>query len=800
MKFKTVPTVEHAGTGYRMPEDMARRIDTLSHGLPAECHYRRKAIDPSSLSVAPGERTDVSTITTDQRDRDKEVVLPSGGNWDKYNRVVPLAHDYKSLPVGSNWWIRPQGDTALIAKTHYPAKPDDWGDSPWLPSAILHLMQQPVPTCTGKSIGFQPLKIRAATSQEIATHPDWSGCPVIESWIGIEYSVAPVPANPGAEMIQVAAKAVKALGPAEREIILAAYKAGGVNLDTDTTMDLNQIAQKIAADVRLKAGGPMAHLDFVPPPNVQQVMKKGVEQHEAMGHDCATPEQLAMAAHMGNGGKCSPEYAMSMKDWHTGVGANAASQPDGTPMHTLSMLHGGVEGKAWVKTLCKGIEQSMGGKLNTSPSINASQDNSTPMTQPAMSPPDVAGTNPPSSTDLAMKVNDLLGQLNAAVKGMTGISEFSPDAEAGRLTAELPDHIKDAHQGIAGKVPQPDCAKDGRVDEPQGVIMTGLKCKAADLAKCLNGQAPVIAKCGKTATVPTGDGRDLIHVPLGGSDMDGLRQKLMSLQHLDSNATPHIPVVYTHDGKGEQYKDMDDMDGMSCAMDSLDFTDEDGDKCKCYLTGKAVKIVKPEQKTTTESGNGGMLVDSMPECPNCGTNEGVTTKDEADDGLDTACMKGAYVCNQCGKDFDVAKKDEEDGDEDDEEKSIESRVSIIRKAIESGINDGPWSYSAADRAKSNPSDFIGDGKYPVMKGGTVYLRGLKAAASRAATCGETAISEAAGKLVAEIESKINADKLSKALEATGMSAEEYAAKRRAELVEATEQAIMKRLNRAFGKK
>ena len=195
--------VEHAPTGYRIPEALARKIDGLSRNLPKDLGYRRLARKSDEFTLDAGERTDVSLITTDAVDRDGEVVIPSGGDWSTYNRVVTFAHRYDQLPVGSNWWIRPRGN-GLIAKTFYPPKPADWGDTPWLPSAILHLMQQPVPTCTGKSIGFLPLNVRAATSDEIAKRPAMRGVPVIDRWIGVEYAVVPVPCNPDAEMQAVA--------------------------------------------------------------------------------------------------------------------------------------------------------------------------------------------------------------------------------------------------------------------------------------------------------------------------------------------------------------------------------------------------------------------------------------------------------------------------------------------------------------------------------------------------------------------------------------------------------------------
>ena len=147
--------------GLRMFEDIARDIERFSKDLPKDFTYRRmaKAVPPAMMKLDVGSRTDVSTITTDAVDRDGEVIIPTGGDWQEYNNVVMFAHVYDALPVGSCLWMKASPD-GVVASTQYATKPPDWGDTPWLPSAILHLMQHPVPTYTGKSIGFLPTNIR----------------------------------------------------------------------------------------------------------------------------------------------------------------------------------------------------------------------------------------------------------------------------------------------------------------------------------------------------------------------------------------------------------------------------------------------------------------------------------------------------------------------------------------------------------------------------------------------------------------------------------------------------------------
>jgi hypothetical protein len=240
--------VEHATTGFRIPEPLARKIDSLSRDLPKDFAYQRIARKADEFSLDPGQRTDVSFITTDAVDREAQVVLPAGGDWTTYNRVVTFAHRYDQLPVGSNWWIRPRGK-GLIAKTHYPPKPADWGDTPWLPSAILHLMQQPTPTCTGKSIGFLPLNIRGATNAELQTRPDLRGVQIIDRWIGIEYAVVPVPCNPEAEM-QAVAKGME-LGVIDEAVVKLLSESTQIQSRVPgLSMLAPAIRAKVAAEIR----------------------------------------------------------------------------------------------------------------------------------------------------------------------------------------------------------------------------------------------------------------------------------------------------------------------------------------------------------------------------------------------------------------------------------------------------------------------------------------------------------------------------------------------------------------------
>ncbi len=106
MNNKLSQIIVEGPQGLFMPESTARRIEELGRSIPGDFTYRRLARTTDEFQFDPGERTDVSVITTDALDRDGEVVLPSGIDWSGYNRVVTFCHRYDQLPVGSNWWIR----------------------------------------------------------------------------------------------------------------------------------------------------------------------------------------------------------------------------------------------------------------------------------------------------------------------------------------------------------------------------------------------------------------------------------------------------------------------------------------------------------------------------------------------------------------------------------------------------------------------------------------------------------------------------------------------------------------------
>jgi hypothetical protein len=195
--------------GFPMTEIAARVVETLLQEQPKgkEWEYKRAfagAAGATAAELLPGERADVSVITSAAVDRDLEVVWPAGIALEEFrkNPIVTFAHQYDQLPVGKALWIKRDGDR-LKAKTRYSTRPADW-ISEWLPDAVWHLVQSG--DLAGKSIGFLPLEGHPPTPDEIILRPEWAKATwVYSKGLLLEYAVAPIPANAEA-LVEAVAK------------------------------------------------------------------------------------------------------------------------------------------------------------------------------------------------------------------------------------------------------------------------------------------------------------------------------------------------------------------------------------------------------------------------------------------------------------------------------------------------------------------------------------------------------------------------------------------------------------------
>lgn len=197
----------HYGTegplGFPMPDRAAQALDAILKTLPRtdEFAYRKIVSEKSLTELSPGERADVSWISTEDPDRMHEVVLARGmdDSQFKLNPIVTLQHAYHLPPVGKSLWRKAVKDgtrRGIKAKTQYPARPRDWPEDAWPADVAFSLVQTDL--LRGKSIGFLPTKVHSPTERE-KEQLGWSKVQlVIDEWILLEYACCFLPCQQNA--------------------------------------------------------------------------------------------------------------------------------------------------------------------------------------------------------------------------------------------------------------------------------------------------------------------------------------------------------------------------------------------------------------------------------------------------------------------------------------------------------------------------------------------------------------------------------------------------------------------------
>ena len=96
--------------GFPVTDRQALALDAILKALPKEdlFHYRKAQLAHGPSEVLPGERTDVSWISTEDPDRTREVVMARGMNDSQFkqNPIVTLQHAYWLPPVGKSLWLK----------------------------------------------------------------------------------------------------------------------------------------------------------------------------------------------------------------------------------------------------------------------------------------------------------------------------------------------------------------------------------------------------------------------------------------------------------------------------------------------------------------------------------------------------------------------------------------------------------------------------------------------------------------------------------------------------------------------
>lgn len=237
--------------GFPMLDKQAFALEEILKRLPQEpaYQYRKALLTRAPTEVSPEGRTDVSWITTEDVDRQGDVVLAGGMDDSQYrlNPIVTMQHDYAVPPVGKSLWRKVVQEGKLRgvkAKTRYPDRPDDWPkDKEWPADLAFALIQADL--LRGKSIGFLPTKVHIPTREE-RDRNGWiaKDLLVIDAWILLEYACVFLPAQQNAVLESVS----KSLAPSP----LPGERAGERGFAFTTLPEIEKALARMLADLDLE--------------------------------------------------------------------------------------------------------------------------------------------------------------------------------------------------------------------------------------------------------------------------------------------------------------------------------------------------------------------------------------------------------------------------------------------------------------------------------------------------------------------------------------------------------------------
>jgi hypothetical protein len=202
----TPHTLTHRTTegplGFPLTDRQAIALDAIIKSLPGsdEFRYRKAVIAKGASEVLPGERCDVSWISTETPDRVKDVVIARGMNDSQFklNPIVTMDHNYALPPIGKSLWRKAVRDgevSGIKAKTQYPTRPGTWPEGqPWPADVALSLVQADL--LRGKSVGLLPTKVHIPNQTELDSL-GWKGKAslVIDEWLLMEYACTFLPVH-----------------------------------------------------------------------------------------------------------------------------------------------------------------------------------------------------------------------------------------------------------------------------------------------------------------------------------------------------------------------------------------------------------------------------------------------------------------------------------------------------------------------------------------------------------------------------------------------------------------------------
>lgn len=152
----------------------------------------------SGINMIDEKRMVIAKISTTDVDRDGDVMMPSGIDLTHFreNPVVLFGHDSSRMPVGKAMRISTEPNS-VIAEVKFAERPPEHPDAAeWVPDTMLSMFKQNI--LRAFSVGF----IIPEGGARLANKKDQTRFPgvkrVINKWQLLEFSVVPIPSNPGA--------------------------------------------------------------------------------------------------------------------------------------------------------------------------------------------------------------------------------------------------------------------------------------------------------------------------------------------------------------------------------------------------------------------------------------------------------------------------------------------------------------------------------------------------------------------------------------------------------------------------
>jgi HK97 family phage prohead protease len=244
----------------------------ISQGHPVGKEYLLKDYT-AKTEIDEEERTVTAVISTDVVDRDKEVLIPKGVDFNSYekNPVVLWAHSYSDPPIGRALWIK-SGRKGITAKLKF---------------AVTEKAEEVYQLFKGKflkafSVGFIPTKSHEPKPEDIKKRPEWAEAQrIIDEWELLEFSAVPVPANPEALTIAVKSKEVDLSDDTIKELgidDITVFLDEPDNSTNDEKLEIKiEDAEMIGEEAVLKPY-PNEHACRLKTPNYDKYARKNCEQ------------------------------------------------------------------------------------------------------------------------------------------------------------------------------------------------------------------------------------------------------------------------------------------------------------------------------------------------------------------------------------------------------------------------------------------------------------------------------------------------------------------------------------------